>query len=176
VEGEHGCVRGGRVFVDRILIILLEAVQDEEPLADLVVTPAVLLVTVETEAKATALILLGLVQALDRAAFDRRRALRRGCLERRYLGGSRTLSWCGENAARILPSWEQIGLHELELAGEAHGGSKARRVLLLDLETEWRQETPGEELHTLGLIKAAGARQQSLESVLVILHHPGAAA
>jgi hypothetical protein len=56
------------------------------------------------------------------------------------------------------------------LAGEAHGGRQGRRVLLLYLKAEWRQESPREKLDALALLQSAGARQQGLESVLVFLH------
>jgi hypothetical protein len=64
-----------------------------------------------------------------------------------------------------------VNLHQLHLTRHAHGGHKHLRVVDADGVAERRQESDGEGLDTLSLIKTTCARQEGLEAIGV-LHGP----
>jgi hypothetical protein len=64
-----------------------------------------------------------------------------------------------------------VNLHQLHLTRHAHGGHKHLRVVDADGVAERRQESDGEGLDTLSLIKTTRARQEGLEAIGV-LHGP----
>jgi protein involved in temperature-dependent protein secretion len=70
VEGEVGNLLGGARlgWLRHVLHVLHTAIQQEEALADLVMTPAELLITIVAEVKAATFLLLGLGEAPDQPA------------------------------------------------------------------------------------------------------------
>ena len=156
-------------------VVNFHAVKEEQPLTEAVVATGELLIAVEAQPLAsafghllgsqTALVALGVALVCSR----------RRC----WKGQERWWRWQGRpgrrrrQAARGRPGWSRrrtLQLHQLDLASQADGGGERVRVVESDGAAERWPEPTSEELHPLRFIEAAGARQEGLEPVSVLLH------
>lgn len=69
-----------------------------------------------------------------------------------------------------------VDLHQLDLPCQTHGRREGLRVVDADGMAERRQETAREELYALCLVQTVCSRQESLETIGIVLHCPGASA
>jgi hypothetical protein len=128
------------------------------------VAPRVPLIVVVAQALLAAIFLFRLGEAPDLAALngDRLGSHRRcwqGLVRRRH----------GQQRPRCSPGCRGgVLLPQLELPGQAHGGSEGLRVLDPHVDAERRLETSHEQLDPLPFVEGAGARQERLEPVLIL--------
>jgi hypothetical protein len=165
LQGKTGCLGVVLRIASGVCVILdLHAVKEENAPAKPVMATGIFFIAIKTEAQTAPFRHLirgeGPLVALTAALLG---GLRRGRERQRLLG--RRKRWpgrgSGQEAARGHPRGRlhrAVGLHQFHLARQAHGGRERLRVVDADGVAERRQESAGEELDALSLIKTARAR------------------
>jgi hypothetical protein len=137
--------------------------------------PSVFVVAVIAKTEATTLFLLCLREPLHGAPIPRYRGRRLVPVQRRSRQ-SESRQWSRKKAAtHVLGWWPSVLFPEFQLPCQTHSRCKGLRVVDLDFEAEWRGKAACEQLHALLLLEGAGAGQERLKSVLVLLDGAGAA-